>query len=64
VYATDSLEFVTRESEITQRLSKPVLKGRGFTDGERGVNEKLVDDPKARVGCINEVSYTDFKINV
>jgi len=53
VYAADSLEFVTKESEITQRLSKPipkpVLKGRGFTDG-RGVSEKLADDPK--VGAI------------
>jgi len=52
-YAADSLEFVTKESEITQRLSKPipkpVLKGRGFTDG-RGVSEKLADDPK--VGAI------------
>jgi len=53
VYAADLFEFVTTESEITQRLSKPipkpVLKGRGFTDG-RGVSEKLADDPK--VGAI------------
>lgn len=45
VYAADSLEFVTTEQEITQRLSKPVLKACGFLDG-RGVSDNLVDDPK------------------
>jgi outer membrane protein OmpA-like peptidoglycan-associated protein len=49
IYAADSLDFVSTESEITQRLSKPVLKGRGFTSG-RGVSENLADDPK--VGAI------------
>jgi outer membrane protein OmpA-like peptidoglycan-associated protein len=49
LYAADKLEFVTTESEITQRLSKPVLKPRGLMSG-RGVSENLADDPK--VGAI------------
>ncbi len=52
VYAADLFEFVTTESEITQRLSKPipkpVLEPRGLTGG-RGVGQ-IVDDPK--VGAI------------
>ncbi len=59
VYATDSLEFVTTEQEITQRLSKPVLKERGFLDG-RGVSDNLVDDPK--VGALIQFDFDSAMI--